>query len=73
MIKSILDFQWAHALSLSTAKLLFMLFFLFIIVFAWSFKRDYVYKGAPDQKLWRDLRIWVIVVMSIPMGLYWYF
>ncbi len=38
---------------------------LFVLVGLWAFtlKRSYIYLGAPDQKRWRDLRIWTTLVL----------
>ncbi len=70
MVKWILDFQWTHGFSLTTAHIFFMFFFLLVTVFAIHFKREYVYQGAEDEKPWRDLRIWAAVIMAIQVGLY---
>ena len=38
---------------------------LFAIAAIWVFtlKRDYVYLGAADRAVWRDLRLWTVVVL----------
>jgi len=73
MVEYILDFRWAHDLSLSTARLFFMAFFVLITVFGLSMSREYVFRGAEDRALWRDLRLWVIVIMTVQFSLYLYF
>ena len=32
-------------------------------VFAFLFKRETIYLGAPDQARWRDLRIWAVLFL----------
>ena len=33
-------------------------------------KRSFVFRGAPDEKPWRDLRLWAVVVMLPYLLLY---
>lgn len=66
----ILDFRWANGLSIGVARAFFLAFFAAIVVFGWSFGREYVYRGAEDQARWRDLRLWVIGIMAIPAVIY---
>ena len=33
-------------------------------------KRSFILRGAPDQKGWRDLRLWAVVVMLPYLVLY---
>ena len=73
MIEYLLDFQWAHGLSLGSARLLFMVFFVLITLFGLAVKKEYVFRGAEDRARWRDLRLWVAVIMAIQIGLYLYF
>lgn len=28
------------------------------LIWVWSLRREFIFRGAPDQKWWRDLRIW---------------
>ena len=73
MVEYILDFRWAHDLSMTTARVFFFVFFILITVFGLSVTKEYVFRGAADEARWRDLRLWVIVIMSIQMSLYLYF
>ena len=36
------------------------------------FKYEFIYRGAPDRALWRDLRLWAILFV-IPFALLYYF
>lgn len=70
MIDTILGFHWADGLSIGWARAFFLAFFAAIVVFGLSFSRAYIYRGAPDEARWRDLRLWVIAIMAIPTVLY---
>ena len=70
MLETILDFRWAHGMSVSTARVFFLGFFALVALFGASFSRAYVYRGAEDEARWRDLRIWVIGIMAIPAVIY---
>ncbi|MDZ7262034.1 MAG: hypothetical protein ONB05_08010 [candidate division KSB1 bacterium] len=41
-----------------------------MIIWAWLRPKKYIYAGAPDTKLWRDLRIWATLWMIIQIVLY---
>lgn len=45
---------------------------LFVAAGIWVFtlKRDFVYLGAPDRAIWRDLRIWAWVTLAPYIALY---
>ena len=32
------------------------------LVWVWCLRREFVFRDAPDQRWWRDLRIWATVV-----------
>lgn len=46
--------------------------FVFAGIFAWCMPRRFIYLGAPDQALWRDLRIWATLVL-VPYVLIYFF
>ena len=70
MIKYLLDFQWAAGLSDGTVRALFVAFFALTLVFVLLQKREYVYRDAPDQARWRDLRIWAVGILAIQTVIY---
>ncbi len=35
------------------------------LIWVWFLRRDFVFRGAPDKRWWRDLRIWATLV-TIP-------
>jgi hypothetical protein len=40
------------------------------LFWTWALSRDFVYRGAPDQKRWRDLRIWATLVILPYIAVY---
>ena len=72
-LRYVLDFQWAHGLSTGVAQILFIASFVGVAIFALLQSRAYVYRGAPDERIWRDLRVWAVLVMALATGLYLYF
>ena len=40
------------------------------IAWVWTLRRDYVFRGAPDRRPWRDLRIWATVVVMPYVAVY---
>ena len=57
-------------LPLFWGKAVATIFFLGIIIWAWLRPKEYILKGAPDKKLWRDLRIWATILLVIQIALY---
>ena len=45
---------------------------LFVVagIWVWCLPRAFVYRGAPDNRWWRDLRIWATVVLLPYIGIY---
>ncbi len=44
--------------------------FLFVALIVWSIPKQLIYKDAPDQARWRDIRIWASVLVSVQLVLY---
>ncbi len=40
------------------------------LIWIWSLRREFVFRGAPDEKRWRDLRIWATVVVLPYIAVY---
>lgn len=52
---------------------IFLGFFTLIGLAALLVPRDYIYRGAPDRRLWRDLRWWAAGLVAVHIAVYWYF
>ncbi|MEJ5362229.1 MAG: hypothetical protein WBK20_03015 [Spirochaetota bacterium] len=61
------------SLPLWYAKIIAMLIFLFMLVVAWLLPYDFIVKGAPDKKRWRDLRLWATVLTIVQLIIYFIF
>jgi hypothetical protein len=62
--------EWLQGISLAWGKIMAMIFFGGMIVWAWFRPRSYIFAGAPDQKKWRDLRVWATVLLGVQFVLY---
>jgi heme A synthase len=62
--------QWLHSIPLSCAKYIAGAFFVLIIVWAISRPKEYILKGSPDRKWWRDLRLWAAIILVVQIVLY---
>jgi hypothetical protein len=40
------------------------------LIWVWSLRREFVFRGSPDQEKWRDLRIWATVVILPYIAVY---
>lgn len=62
--------EWLADVPLYWAKILGTIFFVSVIVWALKRPKEYIFKGAPDRKRWRDLRIWAAIILIVQILLY---
>ncbi len=62
--------DWLAGLPLWWGKVIATVFFLAVAVWAWRRPRSYIYRDAPDNHAWRDLRVWASVLMVIQIMIY---
>ncbi|HDM75713.1 MAG TPA: hypothetical protein ENG51_04495 [Deltaproteobacteria bacterium] len=62
--------NWFRNLPLFWALLIAVAGFLGMLIWAWFRPKAYIYQDAPDQRWWRDLRIWASLLMLIQIALY---
>jgi hypothetical protein len=45
----------------------------YVVTLVWVFSRPAatMMRGAPDQRAWRDLRLWILPIVLIQVWLYW--
>ncbi len=65
-----LNFDWINGLDIHIAKMLVMLAFIIPLVFALTLKKSYIYAGAADKKIYRNLKIWVMLLSIIMLLIY---
>lgn len=54
-------------------KIIVALFFLVLALFPFLLPKEYIFKGAPDRKRWRDIRYWSLISAIAEMIIYLYF
>ena len=65
--------QILYSLPLWTAKIAAMIIFSGILIIAWMLPYDFVMEGAPNEKRWRDLRIWATLLTAVQIIIYYIF
>ncbi|HPI74176.1 MAG TPA: hypothetical protein PK843_13200 [bacterium] len=65
--------EWLKEAPLYWPKIIAVLTFVGVTLWAWRRPKKFIFQDAPDQRLWRDLRIWITLIMSVQIGLYLYF
>ena len=65
--------EWLSNVSLLWPKVIAVFIFLGGIVWTWFRPKSFIFEEAPDNKRWRDLRIWITIVMVFQIGIYLYF
>lgn len=68
-----LNFNWIADLPLGWAKFIVILAFVAPWIFAMTLKQTYLYQGASDTARWRNLKVWVTVIVVIQIAIYLYF
>ncbi|KPJ90445.1 MAG: hypothetical protein AMS18_10900 [Gemmatimonas sp. SG8_17] len=62
--------EWLAGLPLWWGKVVAVVCFAGVAVWAWRRPRSYIYNDAPDEHRWRDLRVWASVLMAIQVLVY---
>lgn len=68
-----LNFNWANNVSEVWARVLIIATFYIPFIFALTMKNEYIMKGAGDKKRWRNLKLWVFILVIIQTLIYAYF
>ena len=68
-----LNFDWISGIDIEIAKVLVLMAFIAPLIFAFTLKREYIYKGAEDLKKWRNLKGWILLLTIIMVSVYMYF
>ncbi len=64
-LKSIQDpiDQWLGTIPMWIAMACAIGLFAIALIWVWTLKSEFVFRGAPDDQWWRDLRIWATLVV----------
>ena len=68
-----LNFNWANHVSETWARVFIITAFFIPFIFALTMKKQYIFRGAPDRKRWRDLKLWILILVIIQTIIYAYF
>lgn len=61
---------WLAHLSLTWATILSIATFVVTIFWAWLRSKEFILLGSPDNKTWRDLRVWAVILMVVMIAIY---
>ncbi|MBN1479574.1 hypothetical protein EH223_16765 [candidate division KSB1 bacterium] len=67
------NFNWLSDLSNSWGRFFIILAFIAPLVFAFTMKKSYIYEGAEDNTWWRNLKLWVLLIVAVQIAIYLYF
>jgi len=67
------NFDMFSDLSHGWSRFLVIIAFIIPLLFALSQSKKYIYQGAADMKPWRNLKLWVFVIVFIQVLIYIYF
>jgi len=62
--------EWLAGLPLYWGKVIAVVGYIGMIIWAWFRPRSFIFHGAPDNRKWRDLRIWASVLLGIQILIY---
>jgi len=62
--------QWLGSLPMSVAVACAVGLFVVAGIWVWTLRTDFIFRGAPDRKWWRDLRIWATIVLVPYIAVY---
>ena len=62
--------DWLGSLPMSVAVACAIGLFVVAGLWVWTLRREFIFRGAPDQKRWRDLRLWAMVVLLPYIAVY---
>jgi len=55
---------------LSLVKVIIIVLFLSLTFWMWLTPKEYIFKSSPDNKRWRDLRIWGTLIIIVQVVIY---
>lgn len=62
--------EWLAGVSLVWGKVVAVILFVGIAVWAWRRPRDFIFRGAADAHGWRDLRVWASILIAVQIAVY---
>ena len=68
-----LNFDWLRWIPLNGARGIILAMYLVILMAIWLLKTEYIFQGAPNQKWWRNLKLWATLAIGSQLFVYAYF
>jgi len=62
--------DWLSNISLVWGKIIAVIAFVGVAVWAWRRPRNFIFQGSPDSSRWRDLRLWASILIAIQIVIY---
>ena len=62
--------DWLGSISLVWGKVVAVIAFAGIAVWAWRRPRSFIFQGSPDSRRWRDLRLWASILIAVQIVIY---
>jgi len=67
------NFNWLSNVPETWARFIVICAFIAPLIFAMTMKKKYIYQDAEDQAWWRNLKIWVVIIVAVQVAIYLYF
>ena len=67
-----MSFSWLAGLDLIWAVVITTAGYLALLIWSLARPAEEILAGAPDRARWRDLRLWILPLLLIQIGLYWW-
>ncbi len=65
-----LNFNFLTNVSVVWAKVIVLVLFAVIFILVWLLPNEYIFKGAPDRKWYRNLKLWATLIVIFYAYLY---
>ena len=62
--------NWLGSLPMSVAMACTLGLYAIAVIWVWGLRKEFVFRGAPDMKKWRNLRIWATLVVIPYVAVY---
>lgn len=68
-----LNFDWLIWITPGQARWIILGMYLAILAAIWRIPNSYLFQGAPNQKIWRNLKFWAALAIASQLFVYAYF
>ncbi|MCB0732312.1 MAG: hypothetical protein KDC88_14910 [Ignavibacteriae bacterium] len=68
-----LNFNWLTDVSLDTARWIFLTLFIITGIIVLLIPQKYIYEGIKEIRIWHNLKLWTIVLLTFYFLIYYNF